>query len=418
MSLIEDINPFSNLFDLDDQDIDTLVIRETNAKNNCFIYNGDVIVGGFVIVRKISVRTIVRVTFYPSKQDNKYLPRLEFRKENTNGELLKSKGNDVIIRFGEGDEARAFWKIIHFLQGFKDLVDLGDFHSKYQAVSFDTYLVDFKNKEQAEKVKELTSLAEFAKLSNLDIKELILPQRKKTIHWFYAFLKDLRNKEGIRAYDTYRNNHQIKEQGEEVIWHHFLKANEWVIGLNIDIKFIRDLLSKQKVGHEDSKGVGSPEVDLLGISYFTTLIELKTSRTKIFKPEKTSKSRANTWDFSNDFIEAYSQVLAQRSEISESKEIVDEGGNIIDTKKNRILDPKAVLIIGNRNEEFPHIRLSDFDNKSDSFERLRRDNRNIEIVTFDELFERAFHIVFTEKLPEQWYSIPHEDFKSDVLKVK
>ena len=147
------------------------------------------------------------------------------------------------------------------------------------------------------------------------------------------------------------------------------------------------------------------------------MIELKTSKTKIFRSEKSSKSRANTWDFSNDFIEAYSQTLSQRSEISETKNIEDEDGIIIDTKKHRILDPKAVLIIGNRNEEFPHIRKTEYDVKTDCFERIRRDSRNIEIITFDELFERAFHIVFLEKLPENWYNINPEDFKKDILKV-
>lgn len=110
-------------------------------------------------------------------------------------------------------------------------------------------------------------------------------------------------------------------------------------------------------------------------------------------------------------------MLAQRSEISEDKDIEDENGKIIDTKRNRILDPKAVLIIGNRNTEFPHVRNSDFDIKSECFERIRRDTRNVEIVTFDELFERAFHIVFTEKLPSEWYSMQHEEFKSSILKV-
>ena len=147
------------------------------------------------------------------------------------------------------------------------------------------------------------------------------------------------------------------------------------------------------------------------------MIELKTSKTKIFSPAKSSKSRANTWDFSNNFIEAYSQILSQRSEISETKNIEDEDGIIIDTKKHRILDPKAVLIIGNRNEEFPHIRKTEYDVKTDCFERIRRDSRNIEIITFDELFERAFHIVFSEKLPENWYNINPEDFKMNILKV-
>lgn len=409
-------NPFTNLFDIEFQDIESLIIKETYNKENCFIYNGDVIIGGFIIVKKETIQTILKVSFYKSKIDNKYLPRLEFRKEDSVAELTKSRGNDVIIKFSDGDEARAFWKVIHFLQGFKDLVDLGDFHSKYQAVSFDTYLVDFKNKAQAEKIKELLSLTENVKLTNDEIKELLFSQRRNSIHWFYAFLKDL-TKDGIRAFDAYREKQHIKENGDEVIWHHFLKNNEWIIGLNVDIKFIRDLLSKQKVGNENSKGVGSPEVDLLGISYFTTLIELKTSKTTIFKLNKTSRSRANTWDFSEDFIEAYSQVLAQRSEITEQKNIITDNGAILDTKLHRILDPKAILIIGNRNEEFPHIRRTEYDIKTDCFERIRRDNRNLEILTYDELFERAFHIVFPEKLPKNWYELNPDNFKKNVLKI-
>lgn len=417
MSFSNPSNPFSNLFDIQSQDLDKLVIKETYNKDNCFIYKGSDIIGGFIIINKQNVRTILKVSFYKSKVDNKYLPRLEFRKEDKNGNLTKSRGSDVIIRFGDGDEARAFWKVIHFLHDFKDLVDLGDFHAKYQAVSFDSYLVDFKTKKQAEKLQELYLLTENIKLSKDEIKELLFPQRRNTIHWFYAFLKDLHNNQGIKAFDSYRNKHTINENGEEAIWHHFLKNNEWIIGLNVDIRFIRDLISKQKVGNTDSKGIGNPEVDLLGISYFTTLIELKTSKTEIFKKEKSSRSRANTWDFSNDFIEAYSQTLSQRSVISENKNIIDENEEIIDTKKHRILDPKAVLIIGNRNIEFPHIRRTEFDFKTDCFERIRRDSRNIEIITYDELFERAFHIVFTEKLPKNWYEIEPEVFKSTILKV-
>lgn len=417
MNAINQSNPFLYLFDIESQDISNLVIKETYKRDNCFVYKGSDIIGGFILINKPNVKTILKVSFYKSKSDNKYLPRLEFRKEDKNGNLTKSRGNDVIIKFGDGDEARAFWKVIHFLHDFKDLVDLGDFHAKYQAISFDSYLVDFKTKKQAEKLQELSSLSENIKLSKNEIKELLFPQRRNAIHWFYAFLKDLQNNQGIKAFDSYRNKHSIEEKGEEVIWHHFLKSNDWIIGLNVDIKFIRDLLSKQRVGNPDSKGAGSPEVDLLGISYFTTLIELKTSKTQIFTQVKTTKSRANTWDFSSNFIEAYSQTLSQRSEISETKNIVDEDGIIIDTKRHRILDPKAILIIGNRNSEFPHIRNIDNDIKTDCFERMRRDSRNVEIITYDELFERAFHIVFIEKLPKNWYEIEPEVFKKSILKV-
>ena len=251
-------NLFSNLFDINERDIDTLIIKENYLKNNCFIYDNETIIGGFTLIKKKNAITILKVSFYRSKQDGKYLPRLEFRKETESEEPRKSRGKDIIISFSDGDEARAFWKVIHFLQGFKELVDLGDFNSKYQAVSFDSYLVDFKTKVQAEKVKEITALSESIRLSKQEIKELLLPHRRNAIHWFYAFLKDLGNKDGIKAFNSYRKKHSITEQGDEAIWHHFLKSNDWIIGLNIDLKFIRDLLSKQKVGYEDSKGVGSP----------------------------------------------------------------------------------------------------------------------------------------------------------------
>lgn len=410
-------NPFSNLFDITSQNTENLIIKETYNRNNCFIYDGADIIGGFILVNKPSVKTILKISFYKSKADNKYIPRLEFRKENKKGDVTKSKGKDVIIPFTNGDEARAFWKAIHFLQGFKNLVDLGDFHSKYQAVSFNSYLVGFKSKGQAEKLKELYSLSKNIRLTNNEIKELLFPQRRNTIHWFYAFLKGLQNNQGTKAFDSYRNKHSIKEKGEEAIWHHFFKSNEWIIGLNVDIKFIRDLISEQRVGNPNSKGIGSPKVDLLGISYFTTLIELKTSNTKIFNSKKTNKSRANTWDFSNDFIEAYSQTLSQRTELSEDKNLINNDGKIIDSKKHRILDPKGVLIIGNRNVEFPHNRKTENEIKTDCFERIRRDIRNIEIITYDELFERAFHIVFLEKLPENWYNIEPSEFKKNILKV-
>ena len=406
------------LFNLIKDDISQLVIKENSNKDNCYISDGNNIVSGFVLIDKPTVKTIVTVTFYKSSADKKYLPRLEFRKIKNDSSLTKAKGADVIISFNEGKDASIFWKVVQFLQGFKELVDLGDFHSKYQAVSFDSYLIEFKTKLQTDKIRELVSLADNANLTNDDIKELIQSQRKNKIHWFYALLKNLSNKEQKNVFTSYREKHKIIDVGEEAIWHHFLKNNEWIIGLNVDLKFIRDLLSEQKVGFENSKGAGSPKVDILGISYFTSIVELKTSKTKIFKAEKTNKSRANTWDFSNDFIEAYSQILAQRTSLNEKKEILNEDGVIIDTQINRILDPKAILLIGNRNDEFPHVRSSENNIKTDCFERLRRDTRNIEILTFDELFERAYHIVFTKKLPLNWYNLEPEVFKRDVLFVK
>lgn len=404
------INPFEKMFDLVNGDITNLQINENNEKNNCYLIDSNKdYYGGFILVTKRNSKTICKVLFKSSTITGKYLPRLEFRKEDDNGDVKHPQGKDIIIKFSESEEVLNFWKMIDFLQGFKELVDVGDFQKHYKAITFENYILEFKDKTQEERVKELIELVDNSKLSNLDIKEIIRNQRKKTIHGFYCLLKNI-NIKSQTPFDYYREDRNITETGEEVIWHHFFKENDWIIGLNVDIKFIRDFLSEQKVGFENSKGKGSPKLDLLGISYFTTLIELKTSNSKIFKVSKGSNSRANTWDFTSDFIEAYSQTLAQRTEINKNKDIVDEEGNKIDTELYRILDPKSVLIIGNRNIEFPHNRTVDNTIKSECFERFRRDIRNVEIITYDELFERAYHIVYSNKLPKNWYEINSDDF--------
>jgi hypothetical protein len=410
------VNPFENLFNISLNDITSLTIKENSDKNNCYLQDtSGILYGGFIINELKTTKTICKVTFYKSSDSHNYLPRLEFRKVNNNGETKKPVKEDVIIKFSDSEEVKNFWILINFLNGFKDLVDTGDFQKKYKAVSFDNYIHEFNNKSDSEKVSEIIQFTENTKLSNEDVKLILVNHRKKAIYGFYCLLKNCKvHKQD--PFEYYRDSRSIKQSGEEVVWHHFLKKNDWIIGLNVDIKFIRDFLSEQKVGEENSKGSGSPKVDLLGLSYFTTLIELKTSKTKIFKENKSSNSRANTWDFSPEFIEAYSQTLAQRTEINSRKDFINEAGHEVDTKKHRILDPKSVLLIGNRNLEFPHDRSLVNSYKTDCFERLRRDIRNVEIMTYDELFERAFHIVYTEKIPDNWFEIDTVTFIKEVLK--
>lgn len=57
---------------------------------------------------------------------------------------------------------------------------------------------------------------------------------------------------------------------------------------------------------------------MLGYSDYTVLIELKTLDTDMFTAEKTSNARANTWSFTPEFIEGFSQCLAQKNRLGES----------------------------------------------------------------------------------------------------
>lgn len=133
----------------------------------------------------------------------------------------------------------------------------------------------------------------------------------------------------------------------------------------------------------------------MGDRKFTTFVELKLPTTPIFG---SSKNRAKSWKLSNKLMEAYSQILEQKAsgqiKIETSKELYAD--NYEEITQNAY-DSKTVLIIGNWNEieksdEPPALRKM----KRKTFELFRRDSRNVDIITYDELFERAAFIVGNE----------------------
>jgi hypothetical protein len=104
-------------------------------------------------------------------------------------------------------------------------------------------------------------------------------------------------------------------------------------------------------------------------------------------------NRANSWQLSTDLIGAVSQVLEQKA----SWQVKSETGATVNFAhdgtliRQRTADPKCILIIGgdgafNGSEKMRAIKLR-------TFELFRRDSRNVEIVTYDELFARANFIV-------------------------
>lgn len=399
-------------FDLTERNLDEIEIRETNKKNTCFIWDkrdDNIIYNSFVLDKNSKSKIICEISFHKSSQTEKYIPRPIFRRLTLNGDAGTTK-KDVIINLSDSNKPILFWKLIGFLYQYKGLVDLGEFDKTYEVVTIDDYLHIFKDKTEKEKLEEFMKLSEEVNISSEAIKNLTFENRKRNLHAFYLLLKN-EEVEGMTSYEYYRKKYDIP-QGEEAIWHHFLKTNDWILGLNADIRFMKKFLEEQKVGLEDSLGTGSPQVDFLGISDFTTLIELKHSNTEIFKKNK-SKGRANTWDFTSDFFEGVSQCLGQKAEFEklyENKNFVDENGKRLDKSAIQTVDPKSIFIIGNKKKEFPIDELNDLNlRKNETLERFRRNNRNIDIITFDELFERAYHIVFSKKLDKDWYTKSYKE---------
>ncbi|PQJ73609.1 Shedu immune nuclease family protein [Polaribacter butkevichii] len=171
-------------------------------------------------------------------------------------------------------------------------------------------------------------------------------------------------------------------------WQVFFKQNSWIFGYGLDYRFLSILQREASVSSTDLDGKNEVKLDyLLGDKNFTIIVELKRPDTPLFEKDK---NRSESWKLSKDLTYAVSQILSQKAEweIKAQTDQFDENGDKIEQDT---VDPKTILIIGNTNQ-FSGSTKTDLIKKK-TFELYRRNSRNIEIITYDELLERAQFIV-------------------------
>lgn len=211
--------------------------------------------------------------------------------------------------------------------------------------------------------------------------------RKKQLE---IFRKLLNEEEFLQEYKVEIGKSNTKD---ESAWQYFFNENEWIFGYGLDYRFQGVLQKEFRASDSDASGSETVIGDfLIGDNRFTTFVELKLPTTALFGKEQ---NRSGAWRLSNPFIDSVSQILEQKAsgtiKIETTKELFDENGDLIEQKS---YDSKTILIIGNWDE---------LDNGNDNsqikkikrktFELYRRDSRNIEVITYDELYERAKFIV-------------------------
>lgn len=195
---------------------------------------------------------------------------------------------------------------------------------------------------------------------------------------------------------TYASENDVSAKSEEKVWQFFLEKNEWIFGYGLDYRFQEILQREVHLSNTELDGSNAVIGDyLLGDKRFTTFIELKKPSTPLFGK---SKNRSNSWALSNHLIDSVSQILEHKA----SGLIRLEGDNYIsgEPMSQKAYDSNVVLIIGSWNELEVSSNSQESNIKKKTFELYRRDSRNIEIMTFDELYERAKFIVEGNKSEE------------------
>lgn len=188
-----------------------------------------------------------------------------------------------------------------------------------------------------------------------------------------------------------------KNCANEALWQKYFEKNPWIFGYGLGYIFLSNLddkkLEQVVQGHSvDSHG---KRVDALmktkGIISNLCFVEIKTHQTKLLDDKP---YRSGCWAPSKELSGAIAQV---QGTVSSAVENLSSKINPSDSEGNPTgeevynYQPKSYLVIGSMDEFVSEKGVNK--DKLRSFELLRKNTSNPEIITFDELYERAKFIV-------------------------
>jgi len=171
------------------------------------------------------------------------------------------------------------------------------------------------------------------------------------------------------------------DNADEEFWQKFFKKHPWVISqvFSYPVVLFKD---KAYIGGKSISNKGGNIIDFLYKNRLTDnliLVEIKTPTTKLLSKEY----RNNIYSVSTDLSGAINQILNYKDCFQ--KEYNQLTSNTSSTSE--LFNPKCLLIVGNQKKEIINKNLRR------SFELYRSEMKSVEIITFDELFEKVKFIV-------------------------
>ncbi len=188
-----------------------------------------------------------------------------------------------------------------------------------------------------------------------------------------------------------------KECTNEGLWQRYFEKNPWVFGYGLGYIFLSGLDDKklEQVVQGHSVGSHGKRVDALmrtkGIISNLCFVEIKTHSTALLesKPYR-SGCCAPSKELAGAVAQVQGTVASAVDSLSNKINVEDKHGNPTGEEVFNY-QPKSYLVIGSL-EEFSAEHGVNKD-KFRSFELFRKNTVNPEIITFDELYERAKFIV-------------------------
>lgn len=345
-----------------------------NKKQFYYFFNKESnnIIDKFVLLEKERVDYFCCVKLI--KKGDKITPRLTFSvRDKTFKRILEEKVLEDDDNFLKANVSLAechenFWKLIGFLQSLRGLdIPKEIFSLVLQEDNDIISALNSRNKKSIINIIKQLSSIPGVNITQEDINIII--KRKEKLNEFAIALE--------------------KYSSDEKWWQNFFEDNKWIFGYALDYCILRQEQPQPYYGgcHMDGKGGqrGDYLVSTKGDLNFTVLVEIKTPATLLL--QGTEEIRNGAWSLSKKFTDAVSQIEANISTWERDGSKQESNKDILESKNIFTVKPKGIIVIGLLSQ-FSNIR-----SKRETFQRFRKSIHGIDIITFDELYERAKFIV-------------------------
>jgi hypothetical protein len=323
----------------------------------------------FVLAKKERVDYICRVDLI--KKEERFTPRLTFSiRDKANKTVVKLSAEETKIKASVSlaECHENLWKLIGYLQSLKEIDIPKESFSLVSAAEGEIVeAIRALGTTSAVNILKQVLATSGASLTPKDVSALL--NRKAKLSEFESGLTE-------RA-------------TTEPWWQDFFEVNKWIFGYGLDYRILRQEQAQPSYGGTRLDGGGGERGDYLmstaGDVSFTVLVEIKTPATSLL--QGIAQVRNGAWSLSKALTDALVQLQANLHSWDKVGSRVDANRDLLESEDKYTVHPRGIIVVGSLAE------VKDVREKRATFQRFRNSIHGIEIVTFDELLERARFIV-------------------------
>jgi hypothetical protein len=301
------------------------------------------------------------------KKEDKFTPRIILSVRDKNKTVvLEAETKSTNIKALDSCHEN-FWRLIHYLSSLSEIDIPNDkFSLMSQSEAEIVSALQGRDPESITSIIRELSSTEGVKLTKEDINQLL--KRRDKLKLF---------KNGL--------DKQISDEGK---WQDFFEKNKWIFGYGLDYQILKQEQAQPHYGGTCVDGSGGERGDYLtstiGDCSFTVLVEIKTPMASLL--HGTKEIRNGAWSLSKELTDALSQLQANLDTWNKEGSMQVDNRDRLENKDIYTVQPKGILVIGS-------LKQLDTRDKRETFQRFRKSIHGVDILTFDELYNRASFIV-------------------------